>query len=79
MLSKIKKEHINMKAIRKIIAALVALSACMSYTFALADNVNTNYSDSAYQTVSTVADSGKCGDNLKWELDKRHNYYFRHR
>lgn len=58
-----------MKAIRKIIAALVALSACMSYTFALADNVNTNYSDSAYQTVSTVADSGKCGDNLKWELD----------
>lgn len=42
-----------MKAIRKIIAALVALSACMSYTFALADNVNTNYSDSAYQTVST--------------------------
>ena len=55
-----------MKAIRKIIAALVALSACMSYTFALADNVNTNYSDSAYQTVSTVADSGKCGDNLKW-------------
>ena len=41
----------------------------MSYTFALADNVNTNYSDSAYQTVSTVADSGKCGDNLKWELD----------
>lgn len=58
-----------MKAIRKIIAALVALSACMSYTFALADNVNTNYSDSAYQTVSTVADSGKCGDNLKWVLD----------
>ena len=58
-----------MKSIRKIIAALVALSACMSYTFALADNVNTNYSDSAYQTVSTVADSGKCGDNLKWELD----------
>ena len=58
-----------MKAIRQIIAALVALSACMSYTFALADNVNTNYSDSAYQTVSTVADSGKCGDNLKWELD----------
>ena len=47
-----------MKAIRQIIAALVALSACMSYTFALADNVNTNYSDSAYQTVSTVADSG---------------------
>ena len=69
MLSKIQKEHINMKAIRKIIAALVALSACMSYTFALADNVNTNYSDSAYQTVSTVADSGKCGDNLKWVLD----------
>lgn len=58
-----------MKAIRKIIAALVALSACMSYTFALADNVNTKYSDSAYQTVSTVADSGKCGDNLKWVLD----------
>ena len=58
-----------MKAIRKIIAALVALLACMSYTFALADNVNTNYSDSAYQTVSTVADSGKCGDNLKWVLD----------
>lgn len=57
-----------MKAIRKIIAALVALSACMSYTFALADNVNTNY-DSAYQNVSIVADSGECGDNLKWVLD----------
>ena len=34
-----------MKAIRQIITELVALSACMSYTFALADNVNTKYSD----------------------------------
>lgn len=58
-----------MKAIRKIIAALVALSACMSYTFALADNVDTNHSTSAYQTVSVTADSGECGDNLKWVLD----------
>lgn len=58
-----------MKFIRKIIISLIALSVCMSYTFAIADTSNTTYSESEYTTTAIVTDSGKCGDNLEWVLD----------